>query len=129
MLLYCDFKVIIEIRFYRFWKLVLQLCSRYHEWCRSFSKQLSNITIENEMEVEFDSTGLKLFVCLWTDVEKLIEKFPGVVDIVAKKLPCSNSKILDYMRGKNYFCKISSIFSQIFIQTCIFIQLTILQVV
>lgn len=58
-----------------------------------------NVTMENETEIEFDSSRLEFFVCLYTDVEKLLAKLPALLTMVTKKMIVFNKKIADSLNG------------------------------
>lgn len=55
--------------------------------------------MENETEIEFDSSRLEFFVCLYTDVEKLLAKLPALLTMVTKKMIVFNKKIADSLNG------------------------------
>ncbi|XP_015595629.1 conserved oligomeric Golgi complex subunit 2 isoform X2 [Cephus cinctus] len=82
---------------HRFWKLSLQICSRYKTWCRSTLTQNWPIVTGmgkidgNEAECP---TRLQFLVCLYTDIEKFIKQLPTLLEIVRIKLPNDKPSIM-----------------------------------
>ncbi|KAJ8684177.1 hypothetical protein QAD02_019969 [Eretmocerus hayati] len=76
---------------HRFWKLCLQLCSRYLGWCKTSLKQAWTVTTINETGPGLNSENLHRFeflVGLHTDVEKLSRRMSTFIDFIGK--PASN---------------------------------------
>lgn len=85
--------------FHKFWKLSLQICSRYQTWCQSAMKQVWPVIneISNSNDIEH-STRLNFLVHLYTDVEKLGNVLPSFLQVVQFKIKDENitiSKLLE----------------------------------
>ncbi|EFN61983.1 Conserved oligomeric Golgi complex subunit 2 [Camponotus floridanus] len=90
--------------FHKFWKLSLQICSRYQTWCQSAMKQVWPII--NETNNSNDSehcTRLNFLVYLYTDINKLINALPSFLQMVQSKIKNDNvtiSKLLEDSLGE-----------------------------
>ncbi|XP_012215519.1 conserved oligomeric Golgi complex subunit 2 isoform X1 [Linepithema humile] len=84
--------------FHKFWKLSLQICSRYQTWCQNTMKQVWPVINEtNSSSNSEHSTRLNFLVYLYTDVEKLINALPSFLQMVQLKIKDENviiSKLL-----------------------------------
>lgn len=75
----------------QFWKLNLQICSRYRTWCINAQKSSWTIvphttaTSSNIIEPQTPSR-IEFLVCLYTDIEKLSAKLDSLPNIVITKL-------------------------------------------
>ncbi|XP_011505049.1 PREDICTED: conserved oligomeric Golgi complex subunit 2 [Ceratosolen solmsi marchali] len=72
---------------HRFWKLCLQLCSRYQKWCRSSLKQAWPVVKVNETSHNSgpeNSERLEFLVGLYTDTEKISAKISHYTEFVDK---------------------------------------------
>ncbi|XP_058802585.1 conserved oligomeric Golgi complex subunit 2 [Phymastichus coffea] len=74
---------------HRFWKLCLQLCSRYQEWIRNSLKQVWPVTTVNETgrnsEVD-NSQRLEFLVGLYSDIEKLSTKMSNFIIMISDRI-------------------------------------------
>uniref|UniRef100_A0A146M5C5 Conserved oligomeric Golgi complex subunit 2 n=1 Tax=Lygus hesperus TaxID=30085 RepID=A0A146M5C5_LYGHE len=67
---------------HKFWKLSLQIVSRYVVWAK---KVISNVDGKKK-------TGLNFLVCLYTDVESLNRKLPEIETLSKSKIPKVNDE-------------------------------------
>ncbi|XP_014225281.1 conserved oligomeric Golgi complex subunit 2 [Trichogramma pretiosum] len=81
----------------RFWKLCLQLCSRYQEWCKFALKHTWPAVQVNETNQNQGQSlhRLDFLVGLYTDVEKLAKKIPDILTIASAKVVNLSSVIMD----------------------------------
>ncbi|XP_043272378.1 conserved oligomeric Golgi complex subunit 2 [Venturia canescens] len=75
---------------HQFWKLSLQIISRYQTWCINAVKQPwpsppQTPTTSNVIEA-VGTTKLEFLVCLHNDAEKLLNNLPSLLDIAKSKL-------------------------------------------
>ncbi|KAL0127418.1 hypothetical protein PUN28_005604 [Cardiocondyla obscurior] len=81
--------------FHRFWKLSLQISSRYQTWCQNAMKQVWPVINEtNNSNDSKHSTRLNFLVYLYSDVEKLINALPSFLQMVQSKIKDENVTIL-----------------------------------
>ncbi|EZA51235.1 Conserved oligomeric Golgi complex subunit [Ooceraea biroi] len=88
--------------FHKFWKLSLQICSRYQTWCFC-SKVWPVINETNSSNNLVHSTRLNFLVYLYVDVEKLVNALPSFLQIVQSKITNKNvtiSKLLEDSLGE-----------------------------
>ncbi|XP_014468152.1 PREDICTED: conserved oligomeric Golgi complex subunit 2 [Dinoponera quadriceps] len=85
--------------FHRFWKLSLQICSRYQTWCQNAMKQVWPVINETNSSSDSEhSTRLNFLVYLYTDIEKLVNALPSFLQMVQSKVKDGNvtiSKLLE----------------------------------
>lgn len=90
--------------FHRFWKLSLQISSRYQTWCQSAMKQVWPVINETNNSNDSErSTRLNFLVYLYIDVEKLINALPSFLQMVQLKIKDENvtiSKLLEDSLGE-----------------------------
>ncbi|XP_014216027.1 conserved oligomeric Golgi complex subunit 2-like [Copidosoma floridanum] len=84
---------------HRFWKLCLQLCSRYQHWCRTSLKQVWSVVTVNETahspEAE-NAQRLEFLVGLHTDIEKLSTKMSNfTTEVIPDKLIIFSPRAID----------------------------------
>ncbi|XP_012532234.1 conserved oligomeric Golgi complex subunit 2 [Monomorium pharaonis] len=89
--------------FHRFWKLSLQISSRYQTWCQSAMKQTWPVINETNSSNDSErSTRLNFLVYLYIDIEKLINALPSFLQMVQSKIKDENvtiSKLLEDSLG------------------------------
>ncbi|XP_051158118.1 conserved oligomeric Golgi complex subunit 2 [Leptopilina boulardi] len=74
---------------HRFWKLNLQICSRYNEWCKGTLNQKWQIITVNEITTVTETenpTRLEFLVCLYTDVGNFIKLLPTILEMAKQKV-------------------------------------------
>ncbi|KAL6266886.1 hypothetical protein P5V15_003714 [Pogonomyrmex californicus] len=90
--------------FHKFWKLSLQINSRYQTWCQSAMKQVWPVINEtNNSSNSERSTRLNFLVYLYIDIEKLINTLPSFLKMVQSKIKDENatiSKLLEDSLGE-----------------------------
>ncbi|XP_077256451.1 conserved oligomeric Golgi complex subunit 2 [Temnothorax americanus] len=90
--------------FHRFWKLSLQISSRYQTWCQSAMKQVWPVINETNNSSDSErSTRLNFLVYLYSDIEKLINALPSFLQMVQSKIKDENvtvSKLLEDSLGE-----------------------------
>lgn len=92
---------------HKFWKLFLQLCSRYEEWCHRALQQNWMVTI-NETNQVYESENLarlKFLVGLYSDLEKLILKVSNFMHVIGEKIYNLSSKMINLLNG-NFLVKV-----------------------
>lgn len=80
---------------HRFWKLNLQICSRYNEWCKKSLSQKWQVMTVNEISTVTETenpTRLEFLVCLHTDVEIFIKRLPTILELAKKTVKNLNEK-------------------------------------
>jgi hypothetical protein len=73
----------------RFWKLNLQILARYCTWVGEALEQKwpSESSAPNTVSSDTScSARLQFLVHLYTDVQKLVARFPGLLDSVTRRL-------------------------------------------
>ncbi|OXU29997.1 hypothetical protein TSAR_008943 [Trichomalopsis sarcophagae] len=85
---------------HRFWKLCLQLCSRYQGWCRTSLKQAWPVATVNETshssELE-NPQRLEFLVGLYTDIEKLSAKMSNFIATIGDRVSNLNPNVIDLL--------------------------------
>ncbi|XP_046424496.1 conserved oligomeric Golgi complex subunit 2 [Neodiprion fabricii] len=80
----------------RFWKLSLQIISRYQTWCKVAVTQswpdAAKSTTSNIIETAHPPR-LQFLVFLYTDIEKLMKNMPSFLEVVWSKVTSTNSTL------------------------------------
>ncbi|XP_043467121.1 conserved oligomeric Golgi complex subunit 2 [Leptopilina heterotoma] len=80
---------------HRFWKLNLQICSRYNEWCKGSLNQKWQVITVNEISTVTETenpTRLEFLVCLYTDVDIFIRLLQSIFQLANQKVKNLNEK-------------------------------------
>ncbi|KAG5327195.1 COG2 protein, partial [Pseudoatta argentina] len=90
--------------FHRFWKLSLQISSRYQTWCQNSMKQIWPVINETNNSNDSErSTRVNFLVYLYIDIEKLINTLPSFLQMVQSKIKDETvtiSKLLEDSLGE-----------------------------
>ncbi|CAG5107799.1 Similar to COG2: Conserved oligomeric Golgi complex subunit 2 (Homo sapiens) [Cotesia congregata] len=88
---------------HQFWKLNLQILSRYRTWIsdalkQSWIKEPRPVAMNSNIINPEPPNRLEFLVCLYTDLEKISKKLPTLLDVVVRKLSISETKIITLLK-------------------------------
>lgn len=86
--------IFIETLAHKFWKLTMQMLSRYTTWASAYCTQKQS-SHKNEV-MNINKSLINNSINIYVDIQTLLQRLPQLLDLVKRKIPIENKNILGH---------------------------------